>query len=218
MTAAKTAMDTNPKTIKTLSQREECLVLHFESRELRDEAWTFLWREIYETDPSHYEKRRGNSKGGINYASRGFASGEFLIVKAPTLCSDTWHSVEHKKLRASDRLRGNKGDYDIDRVQYHEVVSASSEDSLSPEQRAEEEERNHIKEEARQRAEAQRREAELERKNELERQRAAEDRKKAIQSERKQARVCTMCGKKLGLIQRIFGAQNHKECTAFREQ
>lgn len=79
-------------------------------------------------------RRVFTTKGG------GWAHGEFLIVKAPTLCSDTWHCIEHKELNSTGRLKGKTGkvrDFDIDRVEYWEVYEASSDDSLTPEERAE---------------------------------------------------------------------------------
>lgn len=63
-------MDTAPRTIRSLL-RDECLVIHFETSEDRDEAWEYLWKHVYKEVPEHYEKRRGNVKEGIYYKRRG---------------------------------------------------------------------------------------------------------------------------------------------------
>ena len=115
-----------PRTITSLNPSDECLVLRFQRKEHRDAAWASIWG-IYDTEPAHFEKRRSNTVDEIIYSTRhGRALGEHLIIKAPTLCSDTWHCVEFKELR-------DKGLEDIDRVQYHELASVTTEEPLSSE-------------------------------------------------------------------------------------
>jgi hypothetical protein len=46
-------------------------------------------------------------------------------------------------------------------------------------------------------------------------ERAEQAKRYAIQFEREAARVCVLCGKPLGLLRKLFGAKQHKECTTF---
>jgi sulfatase modifying factor 1 len=48
-------------------------------------------------------------------------------------------------------------------------------------------------------------------------QRAGAQRIAEIQNRRKSARQCVMCGRPLGLFQRILGKDRHRECTVFKE-
>lgn len=193
------SQNSGAKKIKRLSANDECLVLRFESSDQRDKAWKTLWN-TYDSEPEHFEKRKSKIEGGVSYVQRGRVPGGFLIVKAPTLCSDTWHSVEFKQLgsRSSD-----SGLIDVDRVKYSEIADISTED-LSPEERDQQLEQ----------------EREANRKRELveaEKRRSEETRRQTIRSNREGARVCGMCGKPLGFFQKLLGAKQHKQCTAFTE-
>ena len=80
--------------------------------------------------------------------------------------------------------------------------------------RSDEAERKRQQEEARRAEEAKRAEA-AKRAEEI--RRTEEARKRQIQSKRESDRVCVMCGKPLGIFQRLGGAKHHKECGTFSE-
>jgi ribosomal protein S14 len=79
----------------------------------------------------------------------------------------------------------------------------------------EEAERKHQYEDA----ERNQRLAEAERKRLEEERRAnernSEEKKRKIQSNRRTAKRCILCGKPLGVFQRLLGRQQHDDCTTF---
>jgi hypothetical protein len=138
---------------------------------------------------------------------------EHLLYGAVCDQSDAWQAGEEGK--ASGRTRPAEGGSKSDLGSSTDLkawlkAEADSRADANAKRRAEQD----AKEEAAKfQADEARRLAELE-----EKRRADEaERRAGIQVQRREDRLCTLCGKPLGVVDKLFGKENHPGCSLFQE-
>ena len=93
----------------------------------------------------------------------------------------------------------------------HRFLSDLAREEELAKKRAEEEKARKEQEEKRRAEEQKRRQAE-------EARRKAEDERRAsVQAGRKSSGLCVMCGRRLSIVQKLFGKDRHGGCTSFKE-